>query len=143
MKKTTKENIIISQAIEEAIGITLSNEEFSLGKWGEVDNWCNLSYDTLILLECEKGQKHPNTNILKLYPYLEEIPKVNVMLIHYFFPENKAPQNRVALCHFLGDKLEAEFGIRFQYIHLKCQQDYIGKELLKHNRRLMQMLPTR
>jgi len=143
MKKTTKENIIISQAIEEAIGITFSNEEFSLGKWGEVDNWCNLSYDTLILLECEKGQKHPNTNILKLYPYLDEFPKVNVMLIHYFFPENKAPQNRVALCHFLGDKLEAEFGIRFQYIHLKCPQDYIGKELLKHNRRLMQMLPTR
>lgn len=141
MKKTNKENVIISQAIEEALGITFMNEEFSLGKWGEVDDWCHLSYDTLILLECEKGQKHPNTNLLKLYPYLEEFPDAKIILIHYFYPENKAPKSRIALCNFLGDKLEAEFGIRFQYIHMKCQQDALKKELLKHNRRLMQMLP--
>ncbi len=140
MKKTAKENLIISRIIENALGITFINEEFSLGKWGEVDNWCHLSHDIIILLECEKGQKHPNTNVLKLYPYLEEFPKVHVILIHYFFPENKAPRNRVALCNFLGEKLEYEYGLRFQYVHLKCEPDQISEELKKHKTKLMNTL---
>lgn len=140
MKNTAKENIVISQAIEKALGITFSNEEFSLDGWGDVDNWCQLSNDILVLLECEKGQKHPNTNVLKLYPYLEEFPLVHIILIHYFFPENKAPKNRVRLCHFVGEKLEAEFGVRFQYVYVKCTQELIGEELAKHNKGLMQVL---
>jgi hypothetical protein len=142
MKKTSKENIAISETISKALGITFINEEFSLGKWGEVDNWCELSNDTIVLLECEKGQKHPNTNILKLYPWLEEFPKVHVILLHYFFPENKAPKNRVALCSYIGEKMENNFGIRFQYVHLKCEGKMIASELKKHNKRLMQVLLT-
>lgn len=141
MKKTAKENIAISQIIEDALGITFNNEEFSLGKWGEADNWCELSHDTIILLECEKSQKHPNTNVLKLYPYLEEFPLVHVILIHYFFPENKAPKNRVTLCNFLGKKLEFEFGTRFLYVHLKCQPEQISEELRKYNTKLMSSIP--
>jgi len=143
MKKTAHKNIPISQAIEKALGITFSNKEFSLGGWGEVDNWCQLSHDTLVLLECESGQKHPTTNVLKLFPYLEEFPKVNVILLHYFIPENKTPKNRVALCHFLGEKLENTFGIRFQYVHVRCKHEMIEMEFSKHNKRLMQMLPLK
>ncbi len=142
MRRTSSKNIPISKAIEKALSITFSNEEFSLGGWGEVDNWCQLSYDTLILLECEHGQKHPTTNVLKLFPYLEEFPKVHVILLHYFFPENKAPKNRVELCSFIGKKLESNFGIRFQYVHLNCTQDSIANELNKHDRLLMQSLPN-
>lgn len=142
MKNTSKENITISNTIANALGITFSNEEFSLGKWGEVDNWCELSYDTIVLLECERTQKHPNTNVLKLYPWMEEFPKVHIILLHYFFPENKAPKNRVALCNFIGEKLEVNFGIRFQYVHLQCPQDCIANELKKHDRHLMQTLPN-
>jgi len=141
MKNTSKENIVVSEAIEKVLGITFQNEEFSLGKWGDVDNWCELSHDTIILLECEKGQKHPNTNVLKLYPYLEEYPKVHVILLHYFFPENKAPKNRVELCNFLGQKLETEFGIRFQYVPLKCQPEQISEQLGKNRTKLMSSIP--
>jgi hypothetical protein len=142
MQKTTKGNIVISQAIENTLGITFSNEEFKLDKWGNVDNWCHLSYDTLILLECEKGQRHPTTNVLKLYPYLREYSKIHVVLFHYFFPENKAPKNRLALCNFLGEILETEFGIRFQYVPLKGKLDELEKELIKHKRKLMQMIAS-
>lgn len=103
MKKTSKENIEISEIIGNALGLTFKNEELSLGNWGEVDNWSKLSDCALILVECEKGQKHPNTNILKLYPYLEENTDLEIILIHYFYPENKAPKNRLALCDYLGD----------------------------------------
>lgn len=131
---------MVSQIIEKALGVTFRNEEFQLGIWGHVDNWCEVSHDTILLLECERKQKHPNTNVLKLYPYLEEFPKAHVILLHYFFQENKAPKNRVALCHFMGDKLENNFGVRFQYAHMKCKEELIANELKKHDRRLMQIL---
>lgn len=142
MKKTKKENIEISQYIEKVLGITFKNEEFNLGNWGHVDNSCELINNKIILLECEGGQDHPCTNVLKLWPYLEEFSKKEVILIHYFFPRNDAPKNRVALCHFLGEKLENIFGKRFRYVHIKCEKEVIARELKKHDRHLMQMLPN-
>lgn len=142
MKKTSKENIAISETIAKALGITFINEEFSLGKWGDVDNWCELSHDTIVLLECEKGQKHPNTNVLKLYPYLEENSEIKVLLIHYFYPENAAPKNRLALCDFLGGKLEQQFSGRFQYVSLKCNSNEITEKLREQKKGLIQVLLT-
>ena len=141
MKKTAKANIKISQAIGKVLGINFRNEEFSLGTWGDVDNWCRLTDETLVLLECENsGQKHPNTNVVKIYPYLEESAHIRVILIHYLSPENKAPKNRVKLCNFFGKKMEAEFSDRFQYVHLKCQQELIEENLSQHKSRLMKLL---
>lgn len=140
MKRTSKNNIPVSQAIESAVGISFTNQELSLGKWGDVDNWCRLSNDALVVLECERKQKHPNTNVLKLYPYLLEQPQIRILLIHYFFPENKAPKNRIALCKFLGEKLQAEFNGRFMYVQLKCELASVAKELSKHNTVFKKML---
>lgn len=142
MKKTNKDNLLISDVIADSLGITFNNEEFSLGKWGEVDNWCELGHDTIILLECEKGQKHPNTNVLKLFPYLEQFPLVHVILIHYFFPENKAPKNRIDLCKFISEKIRENFGPRFQYIYLNCKVDLISNELTK-DPDLIKFLPSK
>jgi hypothetical protein len=142
MKKTSKENIAISETIAKALGITFNNEEFSLGKWGEVDNWAQLEDSTLILLECEKGQKHPNTNVLKLYPYMEENPNIKIFLLHYFYPENRAPKNRLALCHFLGEKMEQLFAERFKYVSLSCTENEIAEKLWEHKKGLMQVLLT-
>jgi hypothetical protein len=115
MKKTTKENIAISQFIENTLGITFINEEFSLGKWGETDNWCQVSHDRLILLECEKSQKHPNTNVLKIYPYLEEFPKVQIIFLHYFFLKIKLPKTAwlfaISLGKSLNMNLESDFNM--------------------------------
>lgn len=142
MKKTEKNNIKISKHIGEVLGVSFKNEEFSLGKWGEVDNWAQLSDDMLILIECEKGQKHPNTNVLKLYPYLEENPDKTIVLVHYFYPENKAPKNRRALCDFIASKMENSLKDRFQYISLKCEKQYISEKLREQRKGLMQVLLT-
>jgi len=143
MKKTSKENIEISDLIADSLGINFRNTEYSLGKWGEVDNWAMLPNGTILLLECEKGQKHPNTNVLKLYPFLEENSDKTIVLIHYFYPENKATKNRLALCDFLGDKMEKLFLGRFQYYSLKCKPKEISDTFTKHQEGLINDLLER
>ena len=93
----------------------------------------------MILLECEKGQKHPNTNVLKVWPYLENNKNIKIILFQYFFKENKAPKNRVALCGFTGEKLENQFRNRFQYVQLN---DQIRDSLNDMKEGLMQQLLT-
>jgi hypothetical protein len=90
-------------------------KEFSLERWGSVDFYTKKD-GVLMLLEVERGQKHPNINVLKLWPYLEENLHIKILLIHVFcIKEIKAPKNRIRLCSFLGEKLENIFPNRFRY----------------------------
>lgn len=126
MKKTTESNIIISKIIEKKLGITFSNEEFSLNGWGEVDNYCKYNEDTIIFLECEKGQKHPNTNVVKLFPFIEENDHLKIILIHYFFSQtSKISKNRIKLCDFFGNKMEQIFEDRFVYLKIMGEESDI------------------
>lgn len=118
MKQTSQENINISRRIEAIMNLVFENHEFDLNGWGHADNYCWTDDQTLILLECEKGQKHPNTNVLKVWPFLEQKNQLSITLLQYFFPENKAPKNRLSLCDFIGNKLQNQFGSRFQYLQL-------------------------
>lgn len=115
MKKTNIVNCKVSANIEELNNFKFENFEFHLNGWGDVDNYAIIDKNTYVFLECENAQKHPNTNVLKLYPYLEENPEISITLIHFFFKENKAPKNRLALCDFIADKMKAQFGDRFNY----------------------------
>jgi len=142
MKNTSRENIAVSNVIGESLSVAFNNKEFSLGKWGEVDNWSEIEENTIILLECEKGQKHPNTNVLKLFPYLEENPNLKIILLHYFYPPNKTPKNRLALCNYIAEKMKKEFDGRFYYLSLRCQNNEIGKKLKKYEKELAEQLLT-
>ena len=143
MKSTHSNNISVSGIIENQLGILFNNHEFSLNGWGEVDNYCRLDNNNFIFLECEKGQKHPNTNLLKLWPYLEENPNIKIVLFHYFFPENNAPKNRLALCKFLANKLETEFHDRFQYFKIEGGADSISQSLKVKRTGLIQIILPR
>jgi polyribonucleotide nucleotidyltransferase len=140
MKNTSKENIEISNIIAKVLGVIFCNKEFSLGKWGEVDNYCTLSDNKLLMLECEKGQKHPNTNVLKLYPYLEQNPELNIIIIHYFYHENKAPKNRLALCDYLAQKITKEYKDRFQYISIRCEKNELENKIKEQKNAIIQQL---
>ncbi|KQT24156.1 hypothetical protein ASG22_09070 [Chryseobacterium sp. Leaf405] len=115
MKKTTFLNCDVSQAIEKQLNIKFENYEFSLDGWGDVDNYAIINENSYVFLECELGQKHPNTNVLKLYPYLEENQEISITLIHFFFSNSKPPKNRLKLCDFIAEKMKREFGDRFNY----------------------------
>jgi hypothetical protein len=142
MKATHIDNCTVSKVIEEALGIQFKNEEFRLSSWGDSDNHCRISDTTYVLLECERGQKHPNTNVLKLYPYLEEQPDIKIVLLHYFFPENKAPKNRLSLCYFIAKKMEQQFPERFQYLKLPQDIKVIPSFLRQEKKGLIQKLLT-
>lgn len=140
MKKTKPENIAIAEIIGEELGITFTNCEFELDNWGYADNFCQLNQNDLLLLECEMGQKHPNTNVLKIFPYLENHRNKRIILLHYFFPENKAPKNRVALCDYISTKMEQNLIGRFQYISLHGDEIQIQHKLKASTTGLLKQL---
>jgi len=124
MKKTTEENIPIAKQLP----FKFETEELWLGGWGDVDFYCKQD-NILVLLEVEKGQKHPNTNVLKVWPFLEKYPQQKVLLIQVIWSDNKAPKNRLNLCDFTGKKLEELFPTRFRYY--KC---YWPSDFQQHNK---------
>ena len=111
MPKVTEENLCIANKL----GIHFESSEFKLDKWGNVDFYYKKE-NLLVLLEVEKSQKHPNTNVAKVWPYLEENPNKKILLIQIIREENRAPKNRLALCDFLGDKMENVFPDRFRFV---------------------------
>ena len=110
MPKTTVSN----HPVAESLPYEFHSNELSLKGWGTVDFHAEEN-GILILLEVESGQKHPNTNVVKLWPFLELDLSTKILLIHVFRIENRAPKNRVKLCSFIGDKLERLFSDRFRY----------------------------
>lgn len=111
MARVTEENLFIA----DRLGIDFETNELKLGKWGNVDFYSQHE-NLLVLLEVEKGQKHPNTNVIKVWPYLEENPNLKILLIQIIRQENKAPKNRIALCKYMGKKIESEYPDRFRFV---------------------------
>lgn len=118
MKRTNQDIIKIAQSIGEELNVKFNHEEFSLNGWGEVDDYAIVNENYFILLECENSQKHPNTNVLKLFPFLEENSNLTIKLYHIFLKKNKAPKNRIKLCDFVAEKMKLNFGARFSYIRI-------------------------
>ena len=112
--RTNPEN----EAIADFFNFDFELDELNLNGWGRVD-FFSYYKNILVLMEVEKGQKHPNTNVLKLWPYLEENPGQKILLIHVIRSDNQAPKNRLALCEFTGEKLEKMFKGRFAYKYIK------------------------
>jgi hypothetical protein len=98
--------------------------ELALEHWGNVDYYSKQG-NVLVLLEIEKGQKHPNTNVLKVWPFLEENREIKILLIQIIHPENKAPKNRLQLCKFTGKKLEEIYPDRFKYLLFHWHPDIL------------------
>ena len=118
MSKVTEEN----QFIANCLGIDFESSELKLGKWGNVDFYSQHG-NILVLLEVEKGQKHPSTNVIKVWPYLEENPDLKILLIQIVRQENNAPKNRIALCKYIGKKIESEFPKRFRFVFREWHND--------------------
>ena len=129
MRLTTQEN----NAIASKLPFQFESTEFALGRWGNVDYYSKQG-NVLVLLEIEKGQKHPNTNVLKVWPFFEENREIKILLIQIIHPENRAPKNRLQLCKFTGKKLEEIYPDRFKYLRFLWHPDILQeiKERIKN-----------
>jgi len=108
----------IATIIARETGVSLQGRK-DLGVWGKTDESSKLSPDRFLFFEIEAGQKHPNTNVLKLWPYLEENPGASVILAQVFVEGSACcDSSRGKLASWLGAKLESIFPDRFRYCRL-------------------------
>lgn len=101
------------------LGLAFQGNQYDLERWGRVDDYSILSDQTLVFLEIETRQKHPCTNVLKLWPILETQLSFRFLLIQVFFPDSPGlNSSRGNLGSWLGEKMEKEFPSRFFYRRL-------------------------
>lgn len=136
-----KYELVVSDTISLATGIAFENKELSLGDWGKADNYAQINSDSYVCLEVEKEQKHPVTNVVKYWPYLEQADNANITLVHAFFSDSPGlNSSRGRLAEDFAVKMEKSFGDRFKYFRLIIKTDnntVIGMEQLKlHLRKL-------
>jgi hypothetical protein len=133
---STKDEISVAKIIEEKLNVKFNNTKFKLNGWGEVDNWCKIGNQNFLFLEVETKQNHPNTNVVKLWPYLEEYPKIKIFLIQCFFsysPGNKS--NRGKLGIWTANKLSEIYRNRFEYKKIVIDENLDNDffDILKNN----------
>lgn len=109
----------ISRLIENNLGFRFKNRKYILDDWGQVDNWCEIIKDTFVFLEVETSQQHPNTNVLKVWPYLSSHKNVRIFLIQTYFTHSPGiNSSRGRLSEWLGNELQEIMTNRFNYCRI-------------------------
>lgn len=97
--------------------------------WAFPDGADDLGNNTSLYFEIEMGQHHPDTNVLKYWPILEENPELKIILIQWIIKKPKS-KNRWELSKFIGKKMMDVLKDRFEYYYLEYN-DEINIEKLK------------
>jgi hypothetical protein len=112
-----------------ALGVSFDAGSLQLGTWGTADAHARLDR-WLVVLEVESNQKHPSTNVAKLWPWLDEHPEERVLLNQTYFtwsPGRTSNRGRVAA--WLGARMQRELPGRFIYRRLEVGQPAEREEL--------------
>jgi len=106
----------VAKLLAKELDISFQDHKLNLDSWGQVDNWAKLNSKSLIFVEVEREQEHPDTNVLKVWPYIEKKKKLGVFLIHCFLPKSPSTDSsRRRLAGWIAIKLEKKFRSRFLY----------------------------
>jgi len=109
------EETAVAKLVADELNVRFAGKK-RLDGWGEVDCYSELSPSRYLILEVESGQHHPNTNVLKLWPYLDAHPDLSITLAHAFIQGSRCcNSSRGNLATWLGVKLESFFPDRFDY----------------------------
>lgn len=123
MSKSDEE--LARRLLTEALGVTFSPGKLDLGGWGESDLHADPAPLRKLIVEVEHGQKHPTTNIAKIWPWLEAQPDVRVLFVHAFITPNAIPGNRQRVAAWIGEQLEHELQGRLLYRRLVIDNEKI------------------
>jgi hypothetical protein len=106
----------IAQLLSEELGLAFGSAKRVLGSWGQADRCVELTANRWVLLEVEGSQHHPNTNVLKLWPFLEEQLDLSVLLVHVFASTARnRGSTRGRLAEWLARRMEQDLKGRFAY----------------------------
>lgn len=125
---TRKDKIVYySNLIAHEIGLTLENKEFNYGRViGRADNYC-ITSEYIVIFELEFSQRHPEMNVLKVWPYLNNNPSKKIFLVHHITDTNFVSPNRIELSSFIAERIKADTK-RFEYFQILNEFDK-SKEL--------------
>ena len=132
----------VTRLVARVLGINGEFRGFQLENWGEVDRGAELSANAFIFVEVECGQKHPSTNVLKVWPYLAKKKKLRVFLVQCYLPKSQAlGSSRQGLARWIGGKMEELLKNRFFYAEIMVSKDIVHKgALLKKFKRFEEIV---
>ena len=114
----------VSELLNRRLPVTFTGRKYRT-EWGEADDHVFLTANRLLILEVERNQRHPGTNVLKIWPQLHSHQRLNVMLIHAFIESGKAMNgSRKLLNDWMADRLEKVYRRRFVYCQLIVSGDF-------------------
>ena len=115
----------VAKLLARKLKVKFKNESFPLQEWGRADRWAEIFPNEYLLLEVEKEQRHPCTNVLKVWPYLVEHPEDRIFLVQSFFAKSRRrTSSRRRLSEWTGKKLTKFFPKCFFYCKITVSQDY-------------------
>lgn len=116
MNMAREPETLVQNLLSEQLHVRFASSSTLPAKWGRTDGEVQLSDSTILLLEVESTQKHPSTNVLKIWPLLETNNEVSILLVHAFFPDSPGlAGSRGELASWLAKKIETTIGNRFSY----------------------------
>jgi hypothetical protein len=116
MKTPPLSECAVAELLTRELGLAFGASKRSLGDWGQADRCVELTADRWVLLEVEGSQHHPNTNVLKVWPFLEEHPSLSITLIHVFSDTGRNRNStRGRLAQWLAQRMKSHFSSRFEY----------------------------
>lgn len=131
MENTLERNIFFSNKIGKELGLTLLNKEFSYGRGiGKADNHCYVN-DLHVIFEIEYRQRHPEFNVSKVWPYLENNPNERILLIHYITSTREVSPNRIIHSEWIAKKMVKDLNGRFDYYIIKNEISNLNIQELK------------
>ena len=105
--------------LEEALGTPLSESELVLGSWGRADLAGHVVDQAVVAVEVERSQRHPNTNVLKYWPWMDEDRRRRVFLVQVFDRASANDSSRQRLATWVGARMERELGGRFAHVTVR------------------------
>jgi hypothetical protein len=109
----TAEGLRAVEQLESVLGVGLATSgRVPLGLWSFADCELWISEHIRLFVEIERAQKHPTTNVVKYWPWLDEEPARRLLLIHLFDQNTSRRQ----LTRWLGERLELTLPRRFIYV---------------------------
>jgi hypothetical protein len=115
--------------VEGVLRVKFQLGELQIDSWGQCDKYATVGDDRYVILEVDgPGQKHPCTNVLKLWPYLEKNPKRRALLIHVCSDVNDLPQTgRARLAQWTAKRMQSSLGAPFLCVTMTERQLAGGK----------------
>jgi hypothetical protein len=107
--------------------LPLTAKAFPLLDGSRADGVAKVGKSTFVFLEVERSQKHPSTNVVKYWPWLEDDSSRRMLLIQVF----AGNRHRRRLTAWVADKMRRVLGDRFHYCAVDLPLTLASEQQLK------------